>query len=260
MRSTLSAAAGRARRHFATCIRMGLPCRCALCAALSPEPVCSACMRAHWPAPYAVCARCVQCAYPLNIHTRLESGSAPLCGQCIAAPPAFDATLALADYAAPLDTLVAALKFRSKLALAPLFAQQLATRIHPPFLDSRKSCPDLTLPVPLSSRRLIARGYNQAWEIARPLARMLGLRAHPALLERIIDTPPQTSLPAKARRRNMRRAFALAHAHPAFVRGRHIAVVDDVMTSGATLESVARVLKRAGAARVTNWVVLRTPK
>ncbi len=193
------------------------------------------------------------------MNPRPESGSAPLCGQCISAPPAFDATLALADYAAPLDTLVLALKFRSQLTLAHVFAQRLAAQVQRT-VPNPDTDPDFITPVPLSKHRLITRGYNQAWEIARPLARALGLHAHPALLERIVDTPPQQKLSAKARHRNMRRVFALPRAHRAIVRGRHIAVVDDVITSGATLESVARVLKRAGAARVTNWVVLRTPK
>lgn len=247
------------RRLFAACIRIALPCRCALCDTLSPEPVCAECTQTYWPPPSARCNRCVRCAYPLDASAHLASGGAPLCGQCIAAPPAFDATLAWADYAAPLDTLALALKFKSQLALAPLFAQQLAAQAQRTVLNSDLR-PDLITPVPLSRRRLITRGYNPAWEIARPLARVLSLRAHPALLTRIVDTLPQTRLSVKARHHNMRRAFALPQAHPALVRGGHIAVVDDVMTSGATLEAIARVLKRAGAVRVTNWIVLRTPR
>jgi ComF family protein len=176
------------------------------------------------------------------------------CGACLNRPPAFDATLALADYAVPLDMLVIGLKYHARLALAGEFARRLHARAG--LLPSR---PELIVPVPLAGPRLAQRGYNQAWEIARPLARMLHVRASAGLVERVIDTPPQARLDAQARRRNVRRAFAVTSATgDDCLNGRHVGVVDDVMTSGATLDALGRLLKRAGAARITNFVVLRT--
>jgi ComF family protein len=114
------------------------------------------------------------------------------------------------------------------------------------------------VPVPLSPRRLATRGYNQAWEIARPLARRLRVPAAARLMVRSRDTRAQAELSGDERRRNMQRAFEVPCA--AAVRARHIGLVDDVMTSGATLHAAARALKHAGASRVSALVILRTPK
>jgi ComF family protein len=116
--------------------------------------------------------------------------------------------------------------------------------------------PDVVAPVPLSRKRLIERGYNQAWQIAKPLARTLGVSADATLVRRVAHTSPQSRLDRGTRRRNVARAFALTKP----VQGLHVAIVDDVMTSGATLDALAETLKTAGAARVTNLVALRTPK
>ncbi|WP_143322852.1 ComF family protein, partial [Burkholderia pseudomallei] len=115
---------------------------------------------------------------------------------------------------------------------------------------------DVIAPVPLARRRLVERGYNQAWAIARPLARKLKVRADAALAARVADTAPQSRLAFDARRANVAAAFAVARP----VAGLHVGVVDDVMTSGATLDALARTLKEAGARRVTNFVALRTAK
>jgi len=185
----------------------------------------------------------------------------PLCGRCIATPPLFDATHTLADYAAPLDSLALSLKFRSRLAVARLFAEELAKQAG--CISSGSLRPDLVIPIPLSGRRLVARGYNQAWEIARPFARLLDIPAHATLLARPVDTREQARLTAPVRARNIYRAFVISPAVGKTSRkplqGLHIAVVDDVMTSGPTLNAAARVLKHAGAVRVTNFVALRTP-
>ncbi|HHT9041620.1 TPA: ComF family protein, partial [Burkholderia cenocepacia] len=172
---------------------------------------------------------------------------------CRTAPPPFDATLALADYRAPLDGLARGLKFHARLALGGEFAARLARLVD----DTHGASGfDLVAPVPLSHRRLVARGYNQAWAIARPLARRLGVQADAALLTRVADTAPQSRLDRHARRDNVMAAFAVAGG----VAGRHIALVDDVMTSGATLAAAAQALKAAGSARVTNLVALRTAR
>lgn len=174
------------------------------------------------------------------------------CAACLESPPAFNDTLALADYRAPLDTLAVELKFRARLAAGEAFARNL----HAVFEDSDLPRPDLIVPVPLSRARLVARGYNQAWAIARPLARMMSVRADASLVTRVRHTSAQSRLDQETRRRNVASAFAVSGD----VRGMHVGVVDDVMTSGATLDALARTLKLAGARRVSNFVALRTPK
>nr|WP_322103780.1 ComF family protein [Paraburkholderia sp. J41] len=235
-----------------------LPNRCSLCGNLSRASFCVSCDAAYWNEPRL---RCTVCAVPLA-HApgaMRESGAARYqCSACRQAPPAFDATLALADYRAPLDLLARGLKFRAHLALGEEFARRLALAAQDAF--DAHGTPDLVVPVPLSRERLIERGYNQAWEIARPLAQRLNARADATLVRRVLHTAPQSKLDRDTRRRNVGRAFALAPARSCALHGAHVGVVDDVMTSGATLDALAHALKAAGARRVTNFVALRTPK
>ena len=170
----------------------------------------------------------------------------------MAEPPHFDATFTLADYRAPLDTLALELKFHARSATGHEFARLLQST----FDSADTPTPHIVAPVPLSSTRLNTRGYNQAWSIAKPLARLLGAQADATLIERIRDTAPQAKLDLDSRRLNVGNAFRVMGN----VRGRHVAIVDDVMTSGATLDALARILKTAGATRVTNFVALRTPQ
>lgn len=226
-----------------------MPNQCALCGNLSQRVLCGGCDETYWNEPRL---RCVMCAPPLPSPGRRAQGKYPRCAGCIAEPPLFDVTFALADYRAPLDTLALDLKFHARLETAGDIARHLQAA----FEASDLALPDLIAPVPLSRRRLFARGYNQAWAIAWPLARRLGVKAAPLLVERVVDTAPQSRLDLDTRRRNVGSAFRVTGD----VRGAHVGVVDDVMTSGATLEALARTLKTAGARRVTNFVALRTPK
>jgi ComF family protein len=180
--------------------------------------------------------RCPRCA--------LESPRGEVCGRCLSEAPHYDATVAALAYDFPADALVHALKFRGELALAGLLGTLLLQEIHQDEIDC-------VVPVPLSAERLRARGYNHAAEIARHLR---AARLELGLCERARDTPPQMELPYDERRRNVRGAFRCTRA----LAGESVAVVDDVMTTGATLDEIARVLKAAGATRVTNWVVART--
>ncbi len=129
-----------------------------------------------------------------------------------------------------------------------------------PTSGARAARPDLVLPVPLAPARLRERGYNQAWELARRVARRLAVGADPQLLLRIRDTAHQLALPPAARAGNVRGAFAVEPRRRAEIAGRRIAVVDDVMTTGSTAAELAQVLKQAGAAAVEIWVVARTPR
>jgi len=165
-----------------------------------------------------------------------------VCGRCLSQPPHYDATVAALGYAFPADALVHALKFRGELALAPLLSALLKERI--------REKVDCIIPVPLSPQRLRERGYNQAVEVARHLGGRLEIDA----CARQRDAPPQAGLDREARRRNVRGAFRCDRSFA----GERVAVVDDVMTTGATLDELARALKAAGAATVSNWVVCRT--
>jgi len=208
---------------------------CLLCGAeCSPELLCPACI-AELP---ALPESCPQCALP--------SPAAALCGNCLNHPPHFDATLALWRYEFPCDGLVQALKYRARLALAGFFARSLSSLPLPEV--------DLIVPMPLHPKRLAERGFNQALEIARGVARHLGRPIEPRGVLRVKDTPPQTELPYEERAKNVRGAFLCTLD----LSGASVAVVDDVMTTGATLNELARALKRAGATRVENFVIART--
>jgi ComF family protein len=207
---------------------------CFLCRGAAPDVLCAAC---DADLPRLSAPLCPRCA--------LAAPGGALCGRCLAEPPHYDATVAALAYAFPADVLIHALKFRGELALAPLFAGILSQTI------SRSERIDLVVPVPLSAQRLRGRGYNQSAEIARRLAQRAPLELF--LCERSRDTAAQTDLPWSERQRNVRGAFRCARGISGTV-----AVVDDVMTTGATLNEIALVLKRAGAGRVVNWVVART--
>ena len=210
---------------------------CYLCRGAAEAPLCRDCDADLPRLPELLCPRCA-----------LESPAGAVCGRCVASPPSFDATVAALAYEFPADVLVQALKFRGELALAPLFAGLLAARL------PRGGRVDFLLPVPLSAARLRARGSNQALEIARHVAAAAGCTLAPQLAERERDTPPQAELALGERARNVRGAFRC----PRPLGGAAVAVLDDVMTTGATLEELAATLKRAGASRVVNWVVART--
>jgi len=209
---------------------------CVLCAAASGERLlCAACV-ADLP---LVAEACPQCAGP--------SPGGAVCGACATHPPPFDATLAPWRYEFPVDRLVLALKFGRRLALAEAFGAALAGRAAGQRVDA-------LVPMPLGDARLAERGFNQALEIARHLARAAGFALAPGLARRVRDTAPQTGLPHAARAANVRGAFECG----ADAAGRALAVIDDVMTTGASVAELARTLKRAGATRVEAWVVART--
>lgn len=228
-----------------------LPASCALCGAACDALACSACAAqflGHDRLRCSLCGNPLDCGQSNIDHLR--------CGRCLLEAPAFDATLVAGDYAAPLIELVLRLKFGGQLALAALFAQQLhdAALRQPGFL-----LPTLLCPVPLGPIRLAERGFNQALEIARPLARMLGIALQPALVIRVRETPAQSLLAPGERAGNIARAFTVAPPALALVRDCHVGIVDDVMSSGQTLGELAATLKRFGAARVSNLVFARTP-
>jgi ComF family protein len=223
---------------------ISLPSLCAVCRTWDRARVCGACL-ARFAAPRLRCTRCAM---------TVPDGVA-LCGDCLLEPPPFARTIAAVDYGYPWDRLVAQLKFHAALDVADTLAGLLQGAVARD--DARV---DLLVPVPLSRERLRERGFNQAWELARRVARRLCIDANAGALLRVKDTAHQLSLPRDRRAGNVRAAFAMEPRQLAAVRGRAVAIVDDVMTTGTTLAEIAGVLQRAGATQVQAWVVARTPR
>ena len=211
---------------------------CFLCGAMNRAGLC--CNACAADLPHLSGPRCRLCAQPLPTDG--------VCGHCLRHAPAFDRTLAAFRYAFPLDRLVQALKFEEQLLLAPFLGDALARCVD--------ETPDCLLALPLHADRLRARAFNQSQLLADHLSRALHLPVRRDVVQRVRNTLPQSSLPWQARKRNMRQAFALQPG--AGVHGMHIAIVDDVMTTGATLDALAHVLKQGGARKVSAWVVART--
>ena len=232
-------------RHLSNALELILPGSCALCHANSKDAICIACSLQFFtdlPARCSICGR------------RMPHPQANTCGACLRAPPAFDATVVVCDYVAPTDLLVQDLKFRSRLPLAPPIGRMLAIALQ----TQVSNAPEMIIPVPLSETRLAQRGFNQAAEIARTLSRSTNLPFHLQACMRVRDTQPQAGLPLSERRVNMHGAFAVQSTN--LVKSRRVLLVDDVMTTGHTLNELAACLKRHGTKRVTNAVFARTPE
>lgn len=194
--------------------------------------------------------QCSICALPLPA-TDLT------CGQCLKQPPAFEHVAVPWRFAFPVDSLITRFKHQGRWPLGRLLADHLAHYLQHRY-DEGLPRPDLLTPVPLARKRLRQRGFNQAQMLANWLSKALDIPTQSALLQRIQDTQPQQELDAASRRRNLRQAFGLTDEWQ--IDGRHVAVIDDVLTTGATAEALARQLKRAGAVRVDIYCLARTPK
>ncbi len=214
------------------------PAGCLVCGERAGnDDLCPACVREL---PWNRCA-CPRCALPLP-------APAPACGHCQRRPPPLTETRAAFLYAHPLDRLLPRLKFHRDLAAGRACALHMAEAL----ADAPR--PGALVPLPLHPARLRERGFDQALELARPLAKALDLPLLDRALLRVRDTAPQSRLDAPARRRNLRRAFAI---RPGVTLPAHVALVDDVMTTGATLHAAADTLLRAGVTRVDAWVGAR---
>lgn len=213
-----------------------MPLPCWLCGAETARgQLCAPCVDEL---PWLPNRRCEICALPL--------ASGRVCGACLDHPPRFDCVEAALAYQFPVDALVRAFKYGGRLALGRVLGGLLASRV--------AGQVDAIVPMPLASARLAERGYNQALEMARVVSAVTGIPLLPDACRKVTDTPPQASLPWKERARNVRRAFVCDRD----LAGRRIAVLDDVLTTGATLNELARVLRKAGAAEVRGWIVART--
>jgi ComF family protein len=221
-----------------------LPSVCVLCRGVGrPEiDLCSAC-ELDLPANDAACSRC---AIPLTV----DADSSCICGACLRRPPAFHAAFVPFRYGYPLDWLVHGLKYRREAACGRILGALLAQRL---LARSAGSFPDLIIPTPLATRRYRERGFNQAIELARPISAAVGVAWRADLAIRQRDTREQSGLRRKERRRNVRGAFALSEP----LLARHVAILDDVVTTGSTAHELSRVLRRGGATRIEVWAVAR---
>ena len=218
------------------------PSQCRLCGVTTGTAL-KLCPRCLADSPWIRNA-CQQCSAPLPV---LAEDSH--CGHCQKRPPAFDSTTALFHYRPPVDYLIKQLKFANELAIIPLLSALMSAR-----LTTRAApLPSLLVPVPLHQTRLRERGFNQATELARRVGRELGIRSDHRLCTRNRDTRPQSLLSPNARRLNLRNAFSVQRRQVAG----HVAIIDDVMTTGHTSNELARVLRQAGAEQIEVWVIAR---
>lgn len=216
------------------------PPHCQLCDAPVNSGLCDGC-RDELPSNRYGCHRC---GLPL------PTAGQPLCGRCLRRPPAVDLSLIPFLYAPPIDRLIGAFKFSGQLTKGRLLSQLLTAH-----LERQPALPQLLIPVPLHPSRLRQRGFNQALELAKPLGRHFAIPLDRHSCQRIRPTPPQHQLKQRQRRRNIRAAFHIVRP----IAADHVALVDDVVTTGSTVNELARCLKRAGVARVDVWALARTP-
>ena len=222
---------------------------CLICdeATHSRESICNVC---ETELPWLM-EHCEVCALPLPI-------DGLTCGQCQKQPPAFKQVIAPWSYSFPIDTLISRFKHQSRWPLGHMLARLQGHYLQHRFDNTELSRPDCLLPVPMARKRLRERGFNQALMLARWLSADLDIAYDEHLLLRPHETVAQQALDAKTRKRNLLTAFALAPG--AQVEGRHVALVDDVLTTGATAHSLARLLIGAGARQVDVYCLARTPK
>jgi ComF family protein len=227
-----------------------LPPTCAICRAEAPTPfpvgICPNCLTQL---PSLPAARCSRCALPYPT----EEGGPHLCEACLRRPPDFSGVVAVGVYQNLLRESIHRFKYEQGIHLDHPLGMLLAHRLA---ADAPEFRPELILPVPLHPRRLRERGYNQSLLLARRLGKDLRVPTEPRRLLRIRPTPPQQGLLLADRQRNLRGAFALCGP----LRGEKILLIDDVMTTGATLRECAQVLKSGGAGEILVAVLGRAPR
>jgi ComF family protein len=173
-----------------------------------------------------------------------------VCGACLKQKPLFDNTQILFNYQYPVNRLIKAFKFNSRPELAKCFAERLANKL----MRQKPSAPEIIVPVPLHNKRQRARGYNQSLELARQLGHRLGSKVSHSLCSRTKNTGPQSTQSMKTRGTNVKNAFALSEGQIP----KHIAIMDDVITTGSTVNELASLFKKAGCRHIDVWAVART--
>lgn len=224
-----------------TILKMLFPTHCILCN-LNCDQTDFICEQCHASLPHYQ-SGCTGCGIIIDNHREKK-----LCGACILSPPPFDNVLALFEYEPPISSLIHQLKFSENLLIARLLATQW---IH---LLKKTALPDLILPVPLHHARLSERGFNQALEIAKPIGKYFQIPIDTRSCIRIKNTQAQSSLPASKRKHNLKNAFGLSH----FISAKHVAILDDVVTTGNTVSEIAFLLRKIGVEKIDIWCCART--
>jgi ComF family protein len=224
-----------------TISRIILPSRCVLCQGPGHADL-DICQSCYQSLPFIQHA-CAQCALPLEGEARMDS----LCGYCLNHPPVFDHSLSLLRYENKAVQLVTRYKFHNSLSYSKLLAELLLGQL----INIEKA--DCMIAVPLHKKRLYQRGFNQSHELAKLISKRLGIPLTSRVVERVRETEKQTGLDAKQRRQNIRGAFAVMEP----IQYRHVALVDDVVTTGSTVNELARVLKKAGVQTISVWSIAR---
>jgi len=214
-----------------------LPIPCRLCGAHCQQHLlCDACIK-DLPLLGPACPRCA-----------MPTTHAQLCGKCLNTPPIQDLSFSLFRYHDPIDRLIADFKYHDKTYLSQLFSTLMLEKL------TARALPQLLIPIPLHCKRLRQRGYNQSLELAKCLSKQLNIPLSNHTLNRTKDTPPQASLPFKDRKSNIQHAFSLMDSNiPA-----HIALIDDVLTTGHTANAAAKCLRLKGVETIEVWTIART--
>lgn len=222
-------------------IRFFLPYTCCLCQAICQKEqndICTTCEQVlHF--QFSICIIC---------NREINNDELTLCGTCIKKPPSFDTTTCIGPYHKELRYLVTQFKFHEKLFIGKLLSKILIKKLSASFL------PECLIPVPLHPKRLSERGYNQSLEIALSLSKYLSIPIDKKLCQRLRYTAPQSKLRGEDRRKNVKNAFILREK----CKYKHVAIVDDVLTTGQTVEEVAKLLKQHGVKKVEIWCLART--
>ncbi|WNO08710.1 ComF family protein [Teredinibacter sp. KSP-S5-2] len=222
--------------------QFALPNLCLLCTTPSKRLLCPACLDSL---PYMKNA-CLQCALPIT------SSDTELCGQCLASKPSFDASISLTSYQGPVPYLINQFKHQRKHNIGAFLSQLFVDR-----LLSSRTRPDVITFAPLYWRRQFSRGMNQAERLANTIGNRLDVKVEP-LFKKVKSTAAQQNMTRKERLKNLKNSVILSNT--VLIKDKHIVFVDDVMTTCATAETTAKLLRTAGAGRIEIWTIARTPK
>lgn len=228
---------------FTKLLNLLLPPTCLLCGDPAKQDI-DLCKPCQQELPWLT-ETCSICALPLTTKTIV-------CGNCLQHPPPFTKTLALWHYQNPIDHFIMGLKFNRRLVYARLLGELLTNKLQKHY--QQQPLPECIIPVSLHATRLRERGFNQALEIARPIAKKLDLPIDFKTCRRIRATVAQTALPANKRRHNVRNAFALTNT----LRAKHVALLDDVVTTGHTITELSALLRKTGVEQIDVWCCART--
>ena len=230
------------------------PCQCKICHQASKELVCEQCLDEMLPPGNA----CLQCAEKLPDELQ-ATRTLTICGQCTSQAPAFERTIAAYRYQGHAATLIQQFKFREDLMLSKFFAERLFWQISRQLATAE--LPDALIPIPLHPKRLKQRGFNQSHEVAKQLGRLLNIPVYKNALNRHRPTPEQSGLNRLARARNIKGAFHVNQADNANIiklQNKHLAIVDDVITTGSTIREAARKLRQTQAGRISIFAIAKT--